>query len=111
MENLTPYQIAIQTILSEYAEYMATSGELSLQTLFDTKNNHYQILVLGWQGNKRIYNNLLHLDIIDGKIWVQNNNTQFTLVEDFERFSIAKQDIVNGLIPARRRKFSAFAVA
>lgn len=109
MEKLEQYKRAVQQILSEYAQYMATSDDFQLETIFDTERNHYQLMVVGWRGHERIYSPLLHIDIIDGKIWVQNNNTQFTLIDDFDKFGIDRQDIVNGLIPAHRRRAVAAA--
>jgi hypothetical protein len=111
METITIYSNAIQQILTEYAEYITTDDILQIETLFDTQRHHYQIVVLGWQNNKRVYHNLIHLDIIDGQVWVQNNDTQFTLSEDFERFNICKKDIINGLIPARRRHILDYEIA
>lgn len=111
METIKTYSDAIQQILTEYAEYMSTDDLLQVETLFDTKRHHYQIVVLGWQNNKRVYHNLIHLDIIDGQIWVQNNNTQFTFVEDFNRFNIPRKDVINGLIPAHRRQIDNLEMA
>ncbi len=111
MPTTHTYSTAIQQILTEYAEYMATDDVLQVETLFDTQRHHYQIMVLGWQNNQRVYHNLMHLDIINGQIWVQNNNTQFTLIEDFDRLHIPRKDIVNGLIPARRRQIADYEMA
>lgn len=100
--------MAVQQILTEYADYMTTDNVLQVETLFDTQRHHYQIVVLGWQNNKRVYHNLIHLDIIDGQVWVQNNDTQFSLIEDFDRMNIPRKDVVNGLISARRRQMANF---
>ena len=110
MEKIANYQQAIQQILTEYASYMPVGEGLSLETVFDETRHHYQLIVLGWHGHEHIYKPLLHLDLINGKIWVQHNDTQFTLTEDFDRFGIPHQDIVNGLIPARRRSFTDYAL-
>jgi XisI protein len=110
MDKLTNYQQAIQQILTEYASYMPVNEGLTLETIFDETRDHFQLVVLGWNGHEHIYKPLLHLDIINGKIWVQLNETQFTLTEDFDRFEIPHHDIVNGLIPTRRRAFTGYAV-
>lgn len=110
MDKLANYRQAIQQMLSEYADYMPIRENLTVETVFDTTHDHYQLVMLGWQGHERIYTPLLHIDILNGKIWVQLNETQFTLTEDFDRFNIPHQDIVNGLIPARRRPFTGYAV-
>ena len=104
-KDLSSYQTAVINILSEYAVFMANADKhLSFQTLFDNERHHYQISVVGWENNQRIYKNLIHIDLIDNKIWVQNNNTQFDLLEDFEQHHIPKNDIVNAMIPERKRQ-------
>jgi hypothetical protein len=58
-----------------------TTGEednpdIECQLIFDEKNDHYQLLDVGWQGLKRVYTCFIHLDIKDGKIWIQRNMTE-----------------------------------
>ncbi|MBN8586985.1 MAG: XisI protein [Rhodothermia bacterium] len=104
MDTLNILRNAVQHILIECAEYGKPPEGMKFETVFDTENDHYLWLILGWDGNRRIYNCLIHLDIIDEQIWVQQNNTEFTLIEDFERFGISKYNIVNGMIHANRRR-------
>ncbi|NES74068.1 MAG: XisI protein [Okeania sp. SIO2D1] len=47
------------------------------QTVFDRERDHYQMVNLGWKNNNtRIYGCAIHVDIIDGKIWVQHDGTE-----------------------------------
>ena len=47
-----------------------------VQTIFDAEHDHYQLLYVGWRGNKREFGCILHLDIKDGKIWIQHDGTE-----------------------------------
>ncbi|MBH8562807.1 XisI protein [Nostoc sp. CENA67] len=38
--------------------------EYEVQTIFDEQQDHYQLLYVGWRGNKRDFGCILHLDII-----------------------------------------------
>jgi XisI protein len=47
--------------------------EVESQLVFDVERNHYQIMHVGWRNKHRIYGCVVHLDIKDGKIWIQHN--------------------------------------
>ena len=51
MEKLNHYREIIQTLLSDYAKMRSgplSSSQLELQTLFDIKHDHYQLVNIGW---------------------------------------------------------------
>jgi len=45
--------------------------------IFDTKNDRYQLVNIGWNGQQRIYGCVMQMDIINGKIWIQHNETNY----------------------------------
>jgi hypothetical protein len=110
MENLNRYSHALKSILQKYKTFCEKGGA-EIQMLIDTTNQHYQLLQLDWENHLRTYTILLHFDIKDGKIWLQQNNTDFPLDEDFQDLAIHKSEIVNGLYPEKYRHFTDYAVA
>ena len=75
MERIEKYRKHIRKLLTEQAKLEKSNSELECQIIFDTEHDHYQLLDIGWQEMKRIYNCFIHLDIKDGKIWIQANTT------------------------------------
>jgi hypothetical protein len=53
----------------------------------------------------------MHLDIIDGRIWIQCDNTDFVVAHDLERAGVPKKDIVLGFQPPEVRPLTEYAVA
>jgi hypothetical protein len=51
------------------------------------------------------------LDIIDGKIWIQQNNLEELIVDELEAKGVEKSEIVLAFLPPEMREFSGFAVA
>lgn len=47
----------------------------------------------------------------DGKIWVQENNTDIELDKDFEEMGISKKEIVVGFHHPKMRELSDYATA
>jgi len=54
---------------------------------------------IGWKGLERVYYTVLHFDIKDGKIWLQQNATDIDVGQELLEMGIAKEDIVLRLHP------------
>lgn len=113
MAKLENYRHAVQEALLNYAEMrsgISSNPELELQVLFDTQRDRYQLLYIGWYRGKRVYGPILHLDIQNGKVWLQLNTTEDDITQDLMELGIAKEDIVLGFHSPEMRQFTEFAV-
>jgi hypothetical protein len=68
-------------------------------------------MVVGWDGIRRVHGCLVHLDIIDGKIWIQRDGTEDGIAQELLDAGIPKDQMVLGFKPPDVRKISGFAVA
>jgi XisI protein len=109
METLEKYRQIIREVLGEHAT--ADDPEIECQLVFDTEGDHYQIVDVGWQGLKRIYACYIHLDIKDGKIWIQHNMTEADLGEELVAKGVPRSDIILGLHPPYKRPYTKYGVA
>jgi XisI protein len=110
MAELSEYQTKIQNLLSELAAYGSNDNEVESQLIFDVDRNHYQLAHVGWRNNHRIYGCVVHIDIKDGKIWIQHNGTELDIAVRLAEMGIDRQDIVNGFHTTYMRQFTEFAV-
>ncbi|MDF5707005.1 MAG: XisI protein [Nostoc sp. S4] len=94
MDKLEQYRQCIQNLLSNYAATPFANGEIESQTVFDLQQNRYQVMNVGWDGNRRVHGCVLHLDIKDGKIWVQQNTTELRIAHELVAMGIPKEDII-----------------
>jgi hypothetical protein len=113
MERLEQYRQAIRQLLKDQAsvDQSNSNSEIETQIIFDTEHDHYQLLDIGWEGLKRVYNCFIHLDINDGKIWIQRNMTEADLAQELAELGVPKEDIVLGLHPAYKRALTGYGVA
>ena len=105
------YRQFIQQILSERAERASkqrTAQEYEVQAIFDTERDHYQLLYVGWRGNKRDFGCVLHLDIKAGKIWIQHDGTEIGIANQLVEMGVPKQDIVLAFHEPEIREFTEF---
>jgi hypothetical protein len=111
MERLNEYRHVVRQLLTAQAESDQNQGDVECQLVFDAENDHYQLLDVGWAGLNRIYHCYIHLDIKDGKIWIQRNMTEKDLAADLVAMGVAKEDIVLGLHPPYKRPYTGYGVA
>jgi hypothetical protein len=111
MDQLAHYREWIQTLLTQYANQDVRTEGVEVQLVFDTQRDHYQWLNVGWEGSKRVYRCIVHFDIHDGKIWLQQNLTDQNPAEALVKMGVPRQDIVLGSQPAYKRPFTEYGAA
>jgi len=110
MDRLTGYRQILRNILEDYARLPFSHGQIRSEVVIDPDHDHYELMNVGWDGHRRIHGPALHLDIIDGKIWVQYDGTDRPVVEELEAAGVPKDDIVLAFHPPSVRKLTGYAV-
>lgn len=108
------YRLYIRHLLSERrsrASMLPNAQEYEVQTLFDSEHDHYQLLYVGWRGNKRDFGCILHLDIKDGKIWVQHDGTEAGIANQLVEMGVPKQDIILAFHEPEIRQYTDFGTS
>jgi hypothetical protein len=104
------YRQVIQTTLSQLL-HEDVDVETRTISIFDTTQDHYQLLEMGWgEQQQRIFLPILHLDIIAGKVWIQENRTDVEIAQLLMQGGIPQQDIVLGFHPPVLRRMGEYAV-
>ena len=115
MDKVAEYSRYVQEVLAEFARPRRlgeeNSDEFETQLVFDTERNHYQVLFVGWDKLKRTFGCPIHIDIKNGKIWIQQNTTDYDFIEDLIEKGVPKDDIVLAFHPPYKRPYTGFAVA
>jgi hypothetical protein len=93
MDRLEKYRSHIKQLITEHAELCSSTTEIDAQLIFDIEHDHYQLVDVGWENHKRIHSCFLHLDIKDGKVWIQHNGTEDHIAYDLVAKGIPKEDI------------------
>jgi hypothetical protein len=109
MATADEYRRHIQHLLTERAK-LVWDKRIQAETIFDIERDHYQLVYVGWRESKRVYGTVLHVDIIDGKIWIQQDGTEVGIANQLVELGVSKQDIVLGFDPPKMRHYTEFAV-
>jgi len=111
MEKVAQYRQYVQTLLSQYVADDLSTNEVEVQLIFDTERDHYQSMNVGWQQFNRIYRCIVHFDIKDGKIWLQQNLTDQNPAAELVEMGVPKEDIVLGLHAPFKRQYTDHGAA
>lgn len=111
MDKLERYRQIICDFLREQSIIIPFGGNIETETIFDKQSDRYLLLHLGWNNQQRIYSVVIHLEIREGKIWIQQNTTDFSVAEELLARGIIREDIVLGVKPAFVRAYTGFGVA
>src|SRR2546423_634613 len=100
MDKLDRYRRIICDALMPFEQVRYSSPGIVNETVFDTVRDRYLVVTTGWEGNdKRVYFNLVHIDIINGKVWIQRDGTEDGDGYALEAAGIPKEDIVPAFHP------------
>ena len=111
MDSLSHYRQAIERVLNVYTKIPYAHGDLRCEAIFDREHDRYALLTLGWDAGKRVHFPLVHIDIVDAKVWIEKDNTEDGVASELVQAGIPKSQIVLGFRSAEVRKHTEYAVA
>jgi len=110
MDRVDRYRQIVRDVMKTYASWTPSNDEVATEIVVDPDRDHYEMLRIGWHDRKRVYGTLFHIDIINGKIWIQYDGTNRPVAEELLAAGIPREDIVLAFHPADLRKHTEFAV-
>ena len=111
MDTLDHYRQLIRNILTEDARIPYAHGDIQIEPVFDRESDRYLLVILGRENDKRVHGCLVHIDIIDGKLWIQRDGTERGIANELVNAGVPRDQIVLGFRSAEIRKHTEFAVA
>jgi hypothetical protein len=111
MGTLDTYRAIIREVLQEYVQLQYAYGDIQNELIVDSETDRYMVVSVGWQNAKRIHGCLIHIDIIQDKVWIQRDGTEMGIANDLLAKGISKDHIVIGYQEPEIRQHTDFAVA
>jgi hypothetical protein len=103
-------QIVIQ-ILMRQVGLPVIGGEIQTVPIFDREGDHYQLLDIGWdQDGRRVFQSIVPVDLIDGKVWIQENMTDLDIAKVLVQEGIQPSQIVLGFYSRSQRQLGNYAI-
>ena len=111
MDTVTRNREAVQKLVHEYANLKPSRGEIKVEAIIDEQKGHYEVMQVGWLGSHRIHGSVIHIDLIDDKIWIQYDGTSPGVALELVEAGVPRESIVLGFRPPHVRPHTGFAVA
>jgi XisI protein len=105
------YRAVVERLLTEYRTFLGGDDAVQVELVFDREHDRYLLIETGWQETDRIYGTLLHIDIIDSKLWIQQDGTEEGVAAELVAAGVLKDHIVLSFKSPERRRLTEFAVS
>ena len=105
------YRPIVETVLGDYANFLGNDDQVQIGLVFDRSRDRYLLVETGWQAGSRIYGTLLHIDIINGKLWIQQDGTEDGIANELVEAGVPREHIVLSFKSVERRQLTEFAVS
>ncbi len=109
MDRVDRYRLIVRRVIEEYADAKPSYGQIATEVIVDRDRDHYEVMLVGWVDQRRVHGSVVHIDIIDGKVWIQHDGTNRPVAEELMTAGVTKEDIVLGFCPDDIREFTGFA--
>jgi XisI protein len=110
MDRVNHYREIVRRTVEEYAGQKPSVGEVDSYPPIDPERDHYLAVQNGWVNRHRVNGAFVHIDIKDGKVWVQHDGTDRPVADALTAAGIPKEDIVLGFQPPDVRPFTGYGV-
>lgn len=106
-------RIVRQVVQSCYDFYRLVDNDSSIENLLILDDEQYQYLILrhGWEGKKRAQYIPVFIRIVNEKVWVEEDWTDYEIVDKLLEAGIAQEDIVLAFHHPSMRQYTEFATA
>jgi len=110
MDTLSQDQDAVERVLCEAARfYDLPADPVRTVPVFDRSHDQYLLVREGWRGFERVHHAWVHVELREGKFWVQEDGTQEGVATDLIALGVPKERIVLAFQHPSRRKYGEFA--
>ncbi|HEY7427320.1 MAG TPA: XisI protein [Gemmataceae bacterium] len=110
MDKLERYRSIVRAIIEDYASGKPSNGQIDTEAIVDRERDHYEVMHVGWDGQRRVHGSVVHIDIIGDKVWLQYDGTNRPVADELIAAGIPQKDIVLAFHPADVRPLTGFAV-
>ena len=100
-----------EAILTEHTKIPYAYGDIQTEAVFDRDHGRFLLVNVGWDDKRRVHGSLVHLDVIEDKIWVQRDGTEEGIATALVAAGIPKKQIVLAFRSPEIRQYTEFAAA
>ena len=98
-------------VLRVWEQRPGPESSFRFEAVFDRERDRYLLVMVGWDGRHHVHATLAHVDIIDGKLWIQHDQTESGVAPDLVDEGVPRDRIVLAFKSPARRALTGYAVS
>jgi hypothetical protein len=110
MGKLSRYRAILRRVIEDYLNRKPANGQIESEAFVDPVLDRYEVMRVGWDRDRRIHGAVIHLDIINGEVWIQYDGTNRTVADEMIAAGIPQKGIVLAFHLANPRPLTGFSV-
>lgn len=111
MDPVDQYRAAAMAVLRAWERRPGPESTLRFEAVFDREQDRYLLVVVGWDGRHHVHSTLAHVDVVDGKLWIQHDQTEEGIAPDLVAAGVPRDRIVLAFKSPARRAATGYAVS
>jgi hypothetical protein len=110
MDKVTNFRSIIKRILTPIAQNgISSDPSVKIHFVNDSETDEFILMMIGWSRHRYSHGLLMHLQIVNGKVWVHQDRTDFDIGNLLVEEGIPKSDVVLGFVEPMLRGSHGFA--
>lgn len=111
MDRIDEYRDILEKILEAHHRIPYSHGEIKSKFIIDRDRNNFLLMNEGWDGQRRIHGCVVHVEIINDKIWIHRDGIEDGITCELVAAGVAKDKIVLGFHAPEVRQYTEYAIA
>lgn len=112
MDKITTYKGIIEKVLAHQASIKISNlPAVERQLIIGEGKEQFILLHVGWQDKRYVHGLVIHVQIKNDKVWIQEDMTDIDIAGRLIEQGIPKSDIVLGFVAPYARSIAGFAAA
>lgn len=110
-EKMNRYRRILQETIERHAQMTTEPPQPESFVISDTVHDHYLLMDVGWEANKRAHYIVVHLRLIDGKVIIEDDGIEYGIARDLIDAGIPAEDIMIALDSPQPRPLTGLVAA
>lgn len=111
MDRVEEYRNILYKILEAHHRIPFGHGEIESKFIVDCDRNNFVLMNAGWDGDRRIHGCVVHVEIIEGKIWIHRDGIEDGITDELVAAGVPKKNIILAFHPPYMRQHTGYGIS
>jgi DUF917 family protein len=94
MDTIATYRDILKQVILKYANLRPSHGNIRVDAILDETHDRYGIMAVGWDGKRRVHDNILYVTIQNEKIYIEYDGIGYGITPELVEKGIPENDII-----------------